>query len=239
MRSERLTSRPMIYASALAVVSLLAGSAANAVTFLDFAWEGQLAGFGVEGQFSHDETSLPIDGVIRKEDLLSFDVSFYDPQDNLLRTYVDNHLTYDLFNFNYDTNTRTILQDGGFSEPDGIDIGEYTEIAQGQFTGLNFWSRPPASSVPHVHFDDWSGEFGFPRGFGGHEDVAFFGFTTQQLVETGNVGADYADDPNFPLDAVGARMTIAPIPVPASLPLLAGGIGLFGWVACRRKRADI
>ncbi|MEO1020802.1 MAG: PEP-CTERM sorting domain-containing protein [Pseudomonadota bacterium] len=239
MRLRKLMNLSVIQASAIAAMSLLASPAAHAATFFGFSWEGQVAGFGVEGTFSYDEENVPTDGVIRRDDLLTFDVSFYDPLGNLMRTYVDNHLTYDGFNFNFDTATNTILQDGAFSAPDGIDIGEYTQIAEGEFTGLNFWSRPSGSSVPHVHFDDWSNEFGFPRAFGGHEDVAFFGFTTQQLVDSNGIGPDYADNPNFPLDALGARMVVAPVPLPATLPLLAGvlGLGLLGARRLNRKTA--
>lgn len=234
MGGREVTARFTIRASAFLALVLLVNSPAKAITFLSFSWEGQVAGFGIEGEFSYDDASVPADGIVRKDDLLSFDVSFFDPEDNLLRTYVDNHLTYDLFNFNYDTKSRMILQDGGFPEPDGIDIGEFTEIGENQFTGLNFWSRPPGSSVPHVHFDDWGGEFGFPRAFGGHQDVAFFGFTTQELVDSGAVGPEYVDNPNFPLDVLGARMVVAPIPLPPTLVLLAGGLGSVGWLRRRR-----
>lgn len=231
MRRRALLNRSIPLSLAVAIASLVASPAAHAVTYLKFEWEGQVAGFSIEGSFSYDETDIPADGVIRRANLRKFDVSFYDPQKNLLRKYVDNHQTYAGFNFNYDTTTQMILLDGGFSEPDGIDIGEFTAVASGGFTGLNFWSRPPASPVPHVHFDDWSDEFGFPRAFGGHEDVAFFDRTTQQLVDTGAVGPDYVDNPNFPLEAFGARMIVAPVPLPPALALLACGIGLIGWVA--------
>ncbi|MEM1129447.1 MAG: PEP-CTERM sorting domain-containing protein [Pseudomonadota bacterium] len=237
MRGLDLIPRSLVHASAFVAASLLIAPAAQAVTFLQFEWEGQVAGFGVEGTFSYDETNIPTDGVIRRDNLRTFNVSFYDPQENLLRTYTDNHLSYAGFNFNYDTTTQMILQDGGFSEPDGIDIGEFTEVGSGQFTGLNLWSRPPQSSVPHLHFDDWGSEFGFPRAFGGHEDVAFFGFTTQELVDSGGVGPDYVDNPNFPLDAFGARVVAAPIPLPPAFALFAGGLGLIGWVARRRSPA--
>lgn len=119
MRAYSLVPQSVIHVAALAAVGMLASHAASAATYLDFAWEGQVAGFTVEGTFSYDETDLPTDGVIRKDDLLSFDVSFYDPDDNLLRTYADNHLSYAGFNFNYDTATRMILQDGAYFEDMG------------------------------------------------------------------------------------------------------------------------
>lgn len=238
MKSQMIMARSVVRAAAFAAIGLMAGSAAHALTVLDFAWEGQVAGIGVEGRFSYDETKIPADAVIRKANLLSFDVSFYDPQDNLLRRYQDNHLTYADFNFNYDTATRRILQDGGYPDPDGIDIGEYRVVVPGESaTGLNFWSRPLGASAAHVHVNDWGNEFGLPRAFGGHQDVAFFGFTTQALVDSGGVGADYLGNPNFSLDATGLRMMIttpAPVPLPPAALLLAGGLGLMG--ATRRRR---
>lgn len=231
-KSVTLTTLPAVAAIAM---TILASPAANAVTTLDFSWEGQIAGFSIEGVFSYDETIPLVDGVVRKDDLLSFDVSFFDPDGNLLRTYEDNHLTYDLFNFNYDTTTMMILQDGVFSAPDGIDIGEYVSDGAGGFVGLNFWSKPNPNAVAHVHFDDWSDEFGFPRGFSGHEDVAFFTRTTQQLLDSGGVGPTYEADPNFAPDEFGEPMSIVAVPLPSTMVLLGGGLA-FGGLAWRVRQ---
>jgi hypothetical protein len=40
----------------------------------------------------------------------------------------------------------------------------------------------------------------------------------------------------FGIDDVRLGSSVAPVPVPAYLPLLAGGLGLMGWVARRRRK---
>ncbi|MEO1799100.1 MAG: pre-peptidase C-terminal domain-containing protein [Cyanobacteria bacterium J06629_2] len=179
----------------------------------DFTWTGQIAGFSVEGQFSYDEAQSYTDDIVREENLLDFDISFFDPDGNLLRTYEDNHLTFPEFNFAYDIEANEILQDGFFLAEDGINVGEKTAVGEGEFTGLNFWSRPEFNSQgevppPHLHFDDWSGEFGFPIGFSSHEDVAFPTRTTQELLDTGRLGETYIDDVQDSLDEVGERILV-------------------------------
>ena len=182
----------------------------------NFDWKGQIAGFSVQGEFSYDSNQSYEDGIVREEDLNSFDISFFDPDGNLLKTYEDNHLTFPEFNFAFDTNTLEILQDGVFFEPDGINVGEKTTIGDGEFTGLNFWSRPPLNPFgevppPHVHIDDWNDEFNLPLGFGSHEDVAFFTLKTQELLDTGRVGETYVDQIQDTLDEVGQRIEVTPV----------------------------
>ena len=179
----------------------------------EFDWTGQIAGFSVEGEFSYDLAQTYEDGIVREENLESFDISFFDPDGNLLKTYEDNHLTFPEFNFAFDTNTQEILQDGFFLGEDGFNFGEKTPIGEG-FSGLNFWSRPELNSQgevppPHSHIDDWADEFGFPVGFGSHEDVAFFTRTTGELVETGRVGETYVDGLQDSLNEFGDRITVS------------------------------
>ncbi|MEM7579942.1 MAG: hypothetical protein AAF316_08820 [Cyanobacteria bacterium P01_A01_bin.80] len=181
-----------------------------------FDWTGQIAEFGVEGEFSYDSNQSYEDGIIREEDLISFDISFLDPEGNLLQTYEDNHLTFSEFNFAFDTNTNEILQDGVYSEPDGLNVGEKTPVGDDQFTGLNLWSRPslnPFGEVPppHVHFDDWGDEFDLPLGFGSHEDVTFFTLITEELIDTGRVGDTYVDQLQDSLDSVGQKIKVTPV----------------------------
>lgn len=232
MSGVKISFRSMFKTAALAGASLLFSSMAHAVTLHDFSWEGQVAGFSVEGSFSYDETNIPVDGVIRKDNLLSFDVSFFDPLGTLLRSYLDNHVNYSGFNFNFDTLTQTILQEGPYSAANGLDIGAWESDGAGGNTGLNLWSAPN-----HLHFDDWGNEFGYADGFHHHEDVAFFNHTTQALVDSGGVGADYIGNTNFALDATGARVTlVAPVPLPPAFALFAGALGLFGWVSRKKAR---
>ena len=60
---------------------------------------------------------------MRTNDLDALDVSFFDPNGNLLLNYTDNHLDTGV-NFNYDINTREVLQAGSWNDPDGINIGD-------------------------------------------------------------------------------------------------------------------
>ncbi|MEM8828062.1 MAG: hypothetical protein AAGE96_01735 [Cyanobacteria bacterium P01_G01_bin.19] len=183
-------------------------SLASEATF-DFSWTGQIAGFSVLGQFSYDDDAIPTDGIVREEDLLSFDISFYEPNGNLLRTYLDNHLTFPEFNFAYDTNTGEVLTDGIFTEPDGINVGEKTAVGDG-FTGLNLWSKSKPTSSSLIHIDDWSDEFGYPLGYSTHEDIAFLTQTTQQLIDTGKVGETYLDSIQDSLDELGEPIQVTP-----------------------------
>ncbi|NES07878.1 MAG: PEP-CTERM sorting domain-containing protein [Okeania sp. SIO2F4] len=168
-------------------LSILISTVAKAITF-QFDWTGQIAGFRVTGLFSYDETQSYTDGIVRTNDLDFLNVSFFDPQGNLLRTYTDNHLDAGV-NFNFDAQTKQILQSGTYFDADGINIGDGSRS-----DGLTFRSKPPQSSTPHVHVDDWMDEFGFPLGFSSHEDVAFPTRTTQELIDTGRVGETYVDE---------------------------------------------
>lgn len=206
------------------------------VAAYEFYWSGQFAGFIVNGRFSYNEDRVPDNGIVREEDLLSFDVSFYDPQGNLLRTYEDNHDKdrYPTFNFAFDTLTKEILQDGTWKVDDnnrrfrnGFLMGEGNPDFRGQpgvQVGLAFWTRPSDDKVPHLHVDDWdldngirgAGEFGFPIGFSSHEDASFLYKTTQERVNTGKVGATYFDAANgvnelaTDLEAFGPRVKVVP-----------------------------
>lgn len=144
------------------------------------------------------------------------DVSFFDPQGNLLRTYKDNHreALFPTFNFAFDTLTKQILQEGTWNIDDDelrlnngfmMGAGDPGLRSQpGSLTGLAFWSRPLDEATPHLHMDNWdlgngipgAGKFGFPLGFSSHEDVAFFYRTTQNRVDDGRVGAAYYDPVN-------------------------------------------
>jgi len=173
---------------------------------LEFEWTGQIARFRVEGTFSYELGAVGPDGIVDTSELSDLDVSFFDPDGNLLITYEDNHLDEGV-NFNFDVEAQEILQDGVFAEPDGINLGDGARS-----DGLTFWSKPFAEALPHLHVDDWQGEFGFPNGFGRHQDVGFFKRTTQDLVDTGRVGEPYLGeieaDPER-LEEFGERIALA------------------------------
>ena len=233
-------------------LSLGLAQSASAVTFRT-EWTGQILGYRAEGAFSYDEGQTYLDGIVRRDDLTDFDISFYDPMGSLIKTFEDNHLTYDRFNFNFDTRTQKILQDGFSDEPNGIDIGEFTILDEpsgtdaGQFaavdqlaalsddaeeptgaTGLNFWSAAPAPEgepIPHVHLTDFGTEFpDLPVGFGPHLDVAFFTRTQAQLLDDPSAG-----------EQLGQRMVATKVPEPGLLV----GMGAIALLAARlRSKAD-
>jgi hypothetical protein len=181
--------KKLAYSTALPLLAL--GSAWAETSSYSFSWTGQVAGTRVEGRFSYDHAKVDASGIVRKDAVSAFEVSFFGPDGKLLRTYRDNHKTFPGFNFGFDTNSGKILQDGTYDAPDGINIGERTEGENGQRSGLNFWSRPADDKPPHLHVDDWDYAFGMPVGYSTHRDVSFPGTTTQQLLDSGKVGEDY------------------------------------------------
>ena len=147
----------------------------------------------------------------------------------MFNQFEDNHLTYSGVNFNFDTQTREILQEGYFYEPNGIDLGENTTLlnAAGESAGatcLNFWSAAPAPEgepIPHVHLTDRGGEFpGPPVEFGSHLDVAFFTRTRSQLLDDPGAG-----------DTLGQKMIATKVPEPGALVGL-GAIALLTDTQC-------
>lgn len=100
-------------------------------------WSGQFAGFIVNGRFSYNARAVPANGILREQDLLALDVSFYDPEGNLLRTYADNQrLPIDddgrsYLNFAFDPLTKRLLHKGTWHVDDdnnhfrnGVMMGE-------------------------------------------------------------------------------------------------------------------
>ena len=168
------------------VLGLAIPTRAEAIEF-KFDWTGQIAGFQVSGDFGYDENQSYTDGIVSTADLDFLNVSFFAPDGTLLRTYSDNHLDPGV-NFNFDTNTQELLQAGSYNEPDGINLGAPNfDRESGNdpslANGLSFWSKPPRSSTPHLHLDDWADEFGFPVVFSTHQGIAFPPFTTQELID--------------------------------------------------------
>lgn len=232
-----------------ATLSLLTINPAQAATFR-ISWTGQTLGYSAEGRLSYDDTQTYEDGIVRGDDLEAFDIAFYDPQGIVIKEFEDNHLTYPGFNFNFDTQTQEILQDGFFDEPNGIDIGEFrvlgepdsTDIEQfaaieelaalsddagepAGATGLNFWSAAPAPEgepIPHVHLTDFGNEFpDLPVGFDPHLDVAFFTRTRSQLLDDPEAGQQ-----------LGQRMIATKVPEPGAL----AGLGAIALLTFRLRK---
>lgn len=150
----------------------------------------------------------------------------FDGDGALIETFEDNHLAPG-FNANFDTATGELLQEGRWDEADGLSIGD----ARG--AGLNLWSIGfPGGGTdfnPHLHLTDWANEYPqYPRQFGGptsrHIDGAFFLRTAAEI--TGDPASG---------DALGEKVAVAPIPLPASAVLLGAAMALLGMV--RRRPA--
>lgn len=233
MKPARLL--PSLLTISLTIMSFFSPVAlANAY---QFNWEGQVAGFSASGQFSFDGTQTYTDNIVRKTDLESFDVSFYDPNGSLLKTYTNNHQTFANFNFAFDINDKEILQNGKFSDPDGLNIGEKTPDGNGGYTGLALWSRSKDTSPALMHIDDWGNEFGFPIGYGSHEDVAFYTRTTQELMDTGKMGQYYIDNgTHFGLNELGSPIQVSAVPLPPAVLLFASSLLFVGAHSTRKKK---
>ncbi|MFM1843668.1 MAG: hypothetical protein RLZZ490_2411 [Cyanobacteriota bacterium] len=185
-------------------------------------WTGQFAEYKIQGVFSFDDDNVPGDGIVRKNDLNSFNFSVLTSSGILVKSFPNNHLAFPEFNFNFDTSTRQILQDGVWDSPNGITIGEAKGV------GLSFWSIddigpgapisfPDGVPSPHVHLRDYGNEFpDLPKGFGSNLDVAFFNRTNAELL----------GDPTAP-NTLGKQLTATPVPEPISLlgSTLAIGLG--------------
>lgn len=223
------------------VLSFVVSASAEAIEF-NFDWTGQVAGFAVSGSFGYDETRNYVDGIVRTDDLDFLNISFFAPDGSLLRTYADNHLDPGV-NFNFDTGTHEILQTGSYNELTGLNLGAINYDRESgndpsMAEGLSFWSKPPRSSTPHLHIDDWADEFDFPIAFSSHEDVSFPSRTTQQLIETGKFAEAFLPpngQPVTPLDQTGQFAQVTQVPEPVSM---IGLLGLSGYLAtaCRRRQ---
>jgi len=123
--------------AALSLLTIAAGSA-QAITF-ELDWTGQ-EGYSAQGSFSYDETQGY--NIVTQAQLDSFTVAFFDPFGNQLANYIDNHLSYEFFNFNFDTTTKTVQQTGGANTSTGVDLGLFPG-------GFRLFSA--SHGDPHLH----------------------------------------------------------------------------------------
>ena len=209
------------------VTSLVVAVPVQSATF-ELSWTGQTLGYTAEGLFSFDDATIPGDGIIREEDLTSFEIAFFTPEDSLIEAFPDNHQTTAGFNFNFDTATGEILQTGRWDEPDGISIGG----VRGE--QLNFFSVNDAVAdlfdddvpSPHVHLTDWGNDFpelpvGFTRGTRPHLDIAFFTRTRAEVLADPTAG-----------EALGQRLVATQVPEPVTLL----GLGVVALAVGLRQR---
>ena len=85
----------------------------------DLAWAGD-GGYSMRGRFTFDETLVGT--VIDETQLLTYDISFFNPSNGLLGSY-DRTNQFPEFNFNFDTSTGTVLQTGAPLGPTGLLTG--------------------------------------------------------------------------------------------------------------------
>ncbi|MDU9005839.1 PEP-CTERM sorting domain-containing protein [Sedimentitalea todarodis] len=71
----------------------------------------------------------------------------------------------------------------------------------------------------------------------GDGDLFLVRIGLDRLVSSVDLSLFLDSGDGFGIDDVRLGSSVAPIPVPASLPLLAGGLGLMGWIARRRRKS--
>ncbi|WP_424985914.1 PEP-CTERM sorting domain-containing protein [Microbulbifer sp. S227A] len=69
----------------------------------------------------------------------------------------------------------------------------------------------------------------------GDGDLFLVSIGLDSLVNSVGISLFIESGDGFGIDDVRLGSSMSPVPVPASLPLLAGGLGLLGWIARRRK----
>lgn len=228
----------MLLVSASAIASFTTLSPAQAVTF-DLSWKGQTLGYTADGQFSYDESRVPSDNIVRTGDLTSFDIAFFSPEGELLKSFEDNTQTPG-FNFNFDTTTTEIFQTARWDSPEGINVGG----VRGEELNLFSVGNPKAdlfdtdAPSPHVHLTDWGDDFSaFPEGFtrGGrpHLDIAFFTRTRAEVLADPDAG-----------NALGERLVAtrvsesAQVPEPSMLLGLSAAVFVLSRLQNRRSVED-
>ncbi|GBF79179.1 PEP-CTERM sorting domain-containing protein [Aphanothece sacrum] len=219
--------------------------AAQAITF-NLNWTGQYGGYSAKGKFSYDENLIPEDGVIRKNNITAFDIGFYNPDGSLIENFVDNHLTYPLFNFNFDTKTKQVLQDGIYYGPRGLDIGFSKNVSgfpkgsirTGIPEGIAMWTSGPIEPLGiHIHLSGYGDEYSrLPITFHGlmdFLDIAFFTLTQKQGLDATGQNSTNADNTRL-----GQTLEATQVPEPSGLAgiVTLGFIGLFPFVERRLRK---
>ena len=223
-------------AASTAVAALSFSLPATAVTF-DLSWQGQTLGYEATGKFSYDESAVPGDGIVRSDNIDTFDIAFFTPEGELFKSFTDNVQTPG-FNFNFDTTTGDILQTGRWDSKTGLNIGGVRTEELNMFSAGNpkadlFEEERPS---PHVHLTDWGNDFpdlpvGFSRGARPHLDIAFFTRTRAEVLAVSDAG-----------DALGERLVatlvstpITPTSVPEPTALFGLGLVAYGMFRYPRR----
>ena len=140
--SRTMTKISSTFSGAVLAFTFLASgpSAQAALVSHNLFWTGD-AGYSMTGMFGFDDQSIPVDGIIRKDELEFMMISFFDPSDVLLQEF-----NYDFpepdtsgeFSFNFNTVTREVIQSGFPIGEEGLDLGiDNSSLTE---TGLDFYS---------------------------------------------------------------------------------------------------
>jgi hypothetical protein len=124
------------------------------------------------------------------------------------------------------TNQYDPANTGGYSLT--IDLGSAVTAF-----GLDFGTDPGSESVSFLLSNGFTYTVSSASYFGSPEFLGFLSsgdpFDTITLTVTGNTGWGV-------LDVVTAASDVAPTPLPAALPMFAGGLGIVGFLSRRKKR---
>ncbi len=140
--SKTVTKISSIFSGVIVTFTfVISGSSAQAALIAhNLFWTGD-GGYSMTGMFGFDDQSIPVDGIIRKNDLEFMMISFFDPNDILLQEF-----NYDFpepdtsgeFSFNFDTVTMEVIQSGFPIGSEGLDLGiDNSSLSE---TGLDFYS---------------------------------------------------------------------------------------------------
>ena len=140
--SRTMTKISFTFSGAVLTFTFLSSglSAQAALVSYNLFWTGD-RGYSMTGMFGFDEPSIPVDGIIRKNDLEFMMISFFDPSTVLLEEFnydFPNPDTSGEFSFNFNTVTGEIIQSGFPIGDEGLDLAiDNSSLTE---TGLDFYS---------------------------------------------------------------------------------------------------
>lgn len=128
--------------AALSIAVSINAPKADAAMF-NLSWQGSDS-YSATGSFSFDDA---LQGqLIAKNELDSFNISFFDASNTLLQSFnYSNPASEPELNFNFNSATGTILQSGTYDSATGFDLGINYNVGQ---TGLDFYTASGAASYP-------------------------------------------------------------------------------------------
>jgi hypothetical protein len=137
------------FVSTIAVLGCLQWSSkAIAVTF---SWTGG-GGYSATGNFTYNDANS--DNFARTGEFTSFNITFTDSGNAVLKTYDINQLQLftSAFNFNYDIINNHILATGNYNTANGFSIGD----SQNDGLGGGYWLYTDFTGLNDIAFDNGS-----------------------------------------------------------------------------------